>query len=63
MIHTARGFLSFETRLLHSRFGHVVRDAFVPVAHQPPDEVRAHPAQSDHAELYTCSRLMVNSAT
>ena len=27
----------------------VVDDAVVPVAHQPPDEVRAHPPESDHA--------------
>ena len=30
----------------------VVDDALVPVAHQPADEVRAHPPESDHAELH-----------
>ncbi len=30
----------------------VVDDALVAVAHQPADDVRAHPAEADHAELH-----------
>ena len=34
---------------------HVVDDALVAVAHEPPHEVRAHPAEADHAELHRVS--------
>jgi hypothetical protein len=37
---------------LHYGRGSVVGHAAVPVAHQPPHEVRSHPAQPDHAELH-----------
>ena len=33
----------------------VVDDAGVAVAHQPAHDVRAHPAQADHAELHAAS--------
>ena len=33
---------------------HVVADAAMAVAHQPPHDVGAHPPQSDHPELHRC---------
>src|SRR5262245_27363812 len=33
----------------------VVDDAVVPVPHQATDDARAHPPQSDHSKLHSCS--------
>jgi carbon-monoxide dehydrogenase small subunit len=46
----ARRPLAFER--LHRVGGHVVGDAAMPVAHEPPHEIGPHPAQPDHAELH-----------
>ena len=66
MIHAARGCVSLSANswsvvapvapslssCSHRVGADVVDDALVPVLHQPPDEVRAHPPESDHAELH-----------
>ena len=67
---TARGFSSFGANSvergravgavgLERRDGvreDVVADAAVPVAHEPPDDAGAHPAEPDHPELHGCVR-------
>ena len=63
---TVRGFSSFADEVLERRprrravggerlhrvRADVVADAAVAVAHQPPDDARAHPAEPDHPELH-----------
>ena len=63
--HAARGFSSFATKSSsdggagralalerrHRVGADVVDDALVPVAHQAAHDVRAHPAEADHAKL------------
>ena len=49
----ARRTLGDERR--HGVRADVVDDAGVAVAHQPSHDVRAHPAQADHAELHASS--------
>ena len=66
MIQTARGFESllhevldrrragrtFRRQRRHDVCAHVVGDALVAVTHEATHEVRAHPAEADHAELH-----------
>src|SRR5262249_2048808 len=43
---------TFALELRHGGGIDVVDDALVPVPHQPPDDVGAHPAESDHSKLH-----------
>ncbi len=64
LLERGRARRTFALECLHRVGAHVVDDALVPGLHETADEVRAHPAQSDHAQLHQSSsveRLVVGA--